>query len=579
MTLLNETIRRFFVFLDWFIPQELRESEEEHRRLRAFVISHVAGPPLGAIIAVSLILQFPSLAAWTLLFANLLFFVFPFLLRWTKAKREVGLGSLLHFVALIFFVSYQYGGIQSPALSWTLTVPIVAMFFVDGIYRLIGLVSFALGFVVLGVLYAVGHEFPASFGTDDTGTITLILFICAAGYVTAMSLTYIGLYEFSIARISLAKEEAEAANHSKSEFLANMSHELRTPLNAIIGFSQMISLQAKGPVGHPSYVGYGRDIEESGMHLLQIINDILDIAKIETGKFDIEPQDINYAELLEEALVMLRAAMKDKEMSFSNEMPDEELIIQGDRQLLRQVLINLISNAVKYTPEKGEISISAHAPDNASIEISVIDNGIGIAEQDIARVLEPFEQVESSMVRTSGGVGLGLPLTKKIIEAHGGALTLTSLPDAGTRATIWLPSKAVRQNSPRADSPEQTLSKANGLAANLVGAVKLLRSQRTDPTPNQRFEAGNEVLSLAVEMLEDDGHWPSIDVGCARIDHWNGQKISIARSDITDLIDRGLLDSDGGWTDFGRAFVLLGLERYEEAFDWARRVRPKAAYQ
>jgi two-component sensor histidine kinase len=377
----------------------------------------------------------------------------------------------------------------------------------------------------------------------------------------------------------LAKEDAEAASHAKSEFLANMSHELRTPLNAIIGFSQMISLQANGPVGHQSYVGYGRDIEESGIHLLQIINDILDIAKIETGKFDIEFRDINYSELLEEAVVMVRDAMKEKQISFRKESANDELIIQGDRQLLRQVLINLISNAVKYTPENGEISVSAHRPDDESVEISVTDTGIGIADQDIARVLEPFEQVESSMVRTSGGVGLGLSLTKKMIEAHGGRLTLTSVPDVGTTATVWLPAKAARRTPPPAASTKQTPDTVGGSAAKLAGAVKLLRSQPTNETSDQSFDTGNEVLRLAVEMLAANGKWPAIDVAGARIDHWNGQRVSVAESDINDLIDRGLLECDGGWTDFGRALVLLCLERYEEAFDLVRRAHPKAAYR
>lgn len=444
-TLLRRLESQFVAFLDWFIPENLRDGEEEHRRLRAFVVSHVCGPPMGAVIAVALLLEFPSFVAWTLLAGSMMFLAFPFLLRWTGAKRELGLASLIHFQALIFFVSYYYGGIHSPALSWTLTVPIVAMFFVDGLYRWIGLSCFALLFAALGGLYIAGHEFPNVFGNDDTGVISLILVLCAAGYVTAMALAYVWLYEFSISRIRLAKDEAENANRAKSEFLATISHELRTPLNAIIGFSQMINHQAVGPVGHPKYAEYGKDIEESGKHLLQIISDILDITKIEAGKLDLKFQDINYVDLVDEAAAMLGEAIRAKNISFSIEPPAEALIIRGDRQLLRQVLINLVSNAVKYTPENGVISVSADASDSESVKITVTDNGIGIPEEHMARVMEPFERVESAMVRSNSGVGLGLPLSNKIVKAHGGTLELTSKVGAGTRAAIRLPASPTAQ--------------------------------------------------------------------------------------------------------------------------------------
>jgi signal transduction histidine kinase len=194
-----------------------------------------------------------------------------------------------------------------------------------------------------------------------------------------------------------------------------------------------------GPIDNQTYVDYGKDIELSGLHLLQIINDILDITKIESGKLDIEAQDISYADLARQAAAMLSGDIEKKQITFENELPDEELVIRGDHQLLRQVLVNLLSNAVKYTQEGGDILLSVNTPDDASIEISVADNGIGIAAENMAKIMEPFGQVESSLSRANGGVGLGLPLSKKMIEAHGGTLTIASTIDVGTTATVWLP--------------------------------------------------------------------------------------------------------------------------------------------
>ena len=555
MSRYTRTIGRFLDLLDWFIPEELRESEEEHRRLRAFVISHVCGPPLGTVVGLYLVLHHPGMAAWTLLIINLEFLIYPFLLRYTKAKREVGFCSLLHFVVLIFFSAYHYGGLHSTALSWTLTVPIVAMFFVDGIYRLLGLLSVAVGFMILGGLHLSGHTFPSVYATGDMGLLNLVSIICAGSYVTAMAVTYIGLYEFSIARISSAKEDAEAANRAKSEFLATMSHELRTPLNAIIGFSQIINQQMMGPVKNESYIEYSGDIEKSGQHLLQIINDILDITKIEAGKLDIEAQEICCRDLITQAVQMLSIEIDEKRLSLKYQLKEENVIIQGDYQLLRQAMINLLSNAIKFTHEEGVISISVDASDKTSVEIAVNDNGIGISSSDMARIMEPFEQVEASLSRTNGGIGLGLPLSRKMIEAHGGTLTLSSTANVGTKAAIRLPLVEIRPHT--ATTAEAPAMPEDEMSMARAGEkIRIMPAQETAQEPDQPVPAviatDNEILRLAVEMLEGDTDWPVIDIPGRRLKHWNGKEIAIDQSDLADLLDRGLLDKGGGWTDRGR---------------------------
>ncbi|NBB83857.1 MAG: hypothetical protein GVY28_10680 [Alphaproteobacteria bacterium] len=444
---------RFWHLLDSFVPGDPGRSEEETRRLRAFLLSHVCGPPLGAVVALWLIVTSPTPAAWILLAADLMFLLFPLLLRWTGRIREVALASLLHFIALIFFVVYHYGGPASPALAWTLTVPIVAVYFVDGLYRTIGLVAFATGFAVLGGLHAAGHAFPNSFATDDTGTVSLVVAICAAAYGTTMALAYMSLYTFSLGRMRRARDEAESANRAKSEFLATMSHELRTPLNAIIGFSQLLDSQAYGPLGHDRYRGYARDIEASGTHLLQIINDILDIAKVEAGKLSVESARVDVARVIVEAGRLVAPQAEARALSLELPPPGPEIAVRGDQGLLRQLLVNLLGNAVKFTPMRGRVEARAEPTPEGLVTIVVRDSGIGIPEADLERVLRPFEQVQSIHSRNHGGVGLGLPLSKKIVEAHGGTLTLESRPGHGTSVTVRLPADPSPTDREAAPSP------------------------------------------------------------------------------------------------------------------------------
>jgi signal transduction histidine kinase len=233
--------------------------------------------------------------------------------------------------------------------------------------------------------------------------------------------------------------EAEKANRSKSEFLANMSHELRTPLNAIIGFSDILSKQLFGPVGDARYVDYVDDIHKSGRHLLAVINDILDLAKAESGKLSLDDRDVDLGSCLSDCVRMCRVRAEARGIDLVLQCPDEQVTAIVDERLISQVVLNLLSNAIKFTPEAGRVSIALHADSREGILIEVSDTGIGIAAENIDRVMRPFEQVESSFARVHDGTGLGLPLSLKLTQLHGGELTLESELGRGTTARVHLP--------------------------------------------------------------------------------------------------------------------------------------------
>jgi signal transduction histidine kinase len=439
---------RFVRFLDWFIPAPLRANEEVHRRIRTFLISHVAGPPMGALVAGYVLFAAPSIHALVLALGVLVFLAFPFLLRWTGRYNEVALASLLHFIALIFYVAWNNGGVDSYALPWALAVPIVAVFFVPGWYRLVGFLALAGGFALVLTPFAMGIELPDHFGSGGAG-LRVVLVMSAAGYITVMALAYIQLYEASLERLRLAKEQAESASRAKSEFLATMSHELRTPLNAVIGFAQVIRGELLGPVGTPRYIEYCRDIERSGLHLLDIINDILDIAKIEAGRHKMTLEPCDPRRVIDGAWRMVEPLADQAGVALRRDEADELPGLVGDERLLRQVLINLLTNAIKFSPEGSEVTVRTWL--DASVGelcLSVRDQGPGIPAADLERVMQPFEQIEPAHTRKHGGLGLGLPLSKSIIDKHGGTLRIDSPPGQGVTATVRLPIDRDRRPMP-----------------------------------------------------------------------------------------------------------------------------------
>ena len=238
------------------------------------------------------------------------------------------------------------------------------------------------------------------------------------------------------------KFRAESANSAKSEFLANMSHELRTPLNAINGFSEMMVGEMFGPLGDRRYKEYSADILTSGQHLLALINDILDMSKIEAGKMTLHLETVDVEEMASEAVRLMRNRAESAGLIVMVVAPRDLPTIKADYRGLKQVLLNLLSNAIKFTPQGGRITVRAAQVEGATgprVRISVADTGIGIAADDLGRLARPFEQIETQHSKTQQGTGLGLALTKSLIELHGGTLDIRSAPGRGTAVRILLP--------------------------------------------------------------------------------------------------------------------------------------------
>jgi signal transduction histidine kinase len=245
-------------------------------------------------------------------------------------------------------------------------------------------------------------------------------------------------------RLAISAEEARDASRAKSAFLANMSHELRTPLNAILGFSEIMKDQHLGPVSNARYLSYAGDIHASGRHLLGIINDVLDLAKIESGKMSLdEVEEFALVPALSSAMMMLAGLGEKHGVSVQGEWKDEDQRLVADERMVRQIVINLVGNAIKFTPQGGQVLLSGAPATDGGYALCVRDTGVGMTESEIAVALTPFGQNHGKMASRREGTGLGLPLAKAMIELHGGGLTVESQPNRGTSVTLIFPADRV----------------------------------------------------------------------------------------------------------------------------------------
>jgi signal transduction histidine kinase len=254
-----------------------------------------------------------------------------------------------------------------------------------------------------------------------------------------------------VKELNLAKQSADNANRAKSEFLASMSHELRTPLNAILGFSEVIKEELFGPVGLAKYVDYAHDVHNSGQHLLDLINDILDISKIDAGKVELREEDISLAGLIADSVSLVRErALKSGvglEILPAVHLPK----LFADKRLMKQIMLNLLSNAIKFTPAGGRVTVKSALDSVGGLRITVADTGIGMSATDIATAMSPYGQIDSRIARKHEGTGLGLPISRSLANLHGGEIEVDSMPGQGSRITLVMP-------------PQRSLTRANAVA-------------------------------------------------------------------------------------------------------------------
>jgi len=243
----------------------------------------------------------------------------------------------------------------------------------------------------------------------------------------------------TLALVETARTEAELADRAKSDFLAIMSHELRTPLNSILGFAEIIEKRMFGPLGDDRYGDYVRDIRAGGEHMLSIVNDILDLSKIDAGGMDMNEETFDLLTVIRSAVHLVQDRAETGGLTLKVSLPENLPPLLADARLVKQMLINLLSNAIDSTPAEGWIVITAEGDGEGGLTVAVADTGVGIAEDDLALALTPFRTFGDSSARMSRGIGLGLPLVKSLIELHGGEFLINSKRGAGTTVALTFP--------------------------------------------------------------------------------------------------------------------------------------------
>ena len=509
----------------WFTPDHMKDKVTEYKNIRMFLISHLFGPFLSHPITIYLLLNDPNPYphVWVLGASITAFWLFPFALKlFQRSYFLLAIASVQNLTFAILWGSYHYGGASSPFLMWYLIVPLLAFFYLGSGMRQ-RVVIFAQLTVNLAGFYAAwkiyGNE-PSHIPLEAMVDVAMISTLSAATYIFLMAGYYssvvdsqsellreIDRHEQTLKQLTDAKDEAERANNAKSDFLANMSHELRTPLNAVLGYSEILLEDAELD-GRGEEIADLQKISAAGKHLLAMVNDILDISKIEAGKAELYLETFSLDDFVKEVEATSRPLAAKNTNAFVLDKTGDLGDVHMDATKLRQSVLNLLSNAAKFT-ENGTITLSAKrlVVDNQDwIAIAVRDTGVGISEENMNNLFHNFSQANSSITAKFGGTGLGLSLSQNLCRLMGGNIMLESELGQGSCFTINLPATVQQIEEAEEDNVSSLAAEAHsesGADDNMLdNAINDLRRMKN--TLSESDIAAFDPDQLSVLVIDDD---------------------------------------------------------------------------
>jgi signal transduction histidine kinase len=443
--------------VNYFIPPGIASDRDARNRAHVFLVSHILGPFIGNVVPIALYVldPTPGYEMAVLAISITAFWVFPFVLRAGVPYNPLALVSIQNLTFCILWSCYFYGGVTSPTLPWVLVIPLLAFFYLGSSksLRLIVMIMFAANLAIFSSFYLYGYQIKNGLPVAAMQGLGLVSTIAASLYVAMMALYYAKIqasqtelesemrqHMATAAALRQATDEAERAGAAKAEFLAKMSHELRTPLNAVIGYSQILLEDAEDEGDSESIADLNK-IHAAGQHLLKLVNEVLDLSKIEAGKMELDMKETDLAELFGEIVDISRPAAKRNGNEIVCKIAPDLGIALCDASKFRNMIGQLLDNAAKFT-HNGKIEFVAECRLDGSrgeLVVHIIDTGIGIASDQITNLFEKFTVADDSSTSKYGGTGLGLALSQKLCKLMGGEVFVESEVGKGSRFTVRMP--------------------------------------------------------------------------------------------------------------------------------------------